>query len=113
MVTQPVPGPRTLGLYGVNSTGAVSFPFLALFCRHTGVCAADFAVNMHRRLPLHSIGNMAVNINVVADDTWPMVAESVLTSIPCSSAMVAKVSQIVFSQDTVRFSRTFSSVQFF
>ena len=62
MVTQPVPGLRIIGVYGVNSTGAVSFPFLALFCRHTGVCAADFAVDMHRRLPLHGIGDVAVDI---------------------------------------------------
>jgi len=38
------------------------FPFLTLFCRHTGVCAADFAVDMHRRLPLHGIGDVAVDI---------------------------------------------------
>ena len=63
MVTQPVPGFRILGLYGVNSTdwGGI-FPFFPLHRRHTGVCAADFAVYMHCRLPLHSIGDMAVNI---------------------------------------------------
>lgn len=61
MVTQPVPGLRIFGLYGVNSTGGI-FPFFPLHRRHTGVCAADFAVNMHRRLPLHGIGDMAVNI---------------------------------------------------
>ncbi len=50
MVTQPVPGLRIFGLYGVNSIGTVSCP------------ADDFAVNMHCRLPLHGIGDMAVNI---------------------------------------------------
>lgn len=62
MVTQPVPGLRILGLYGVNSTGAVSFLGRRLSRRHLGVCAADFAVNMHRRLPLHGIGDVAVDI---------------------------------------------------
>ena len=37
-------------------------PCRRLSRRHLGVCAADFAVYMHRRLPLHSIGDMAVNI---------------------------------------------------
>ena len=41
MVTQPVPGLRIFGLYGVNSIGAV---------------------DMHRRLPLHGIGDVAVDI---------------------------------------------------
>ena len=38
------------------------FPFLPRYRRHLGVCTADFAVNMHCRLPLHGIGDMAVNI---------------------------------------------------
>ena len=62
MVTQPVPGLRIFGLYGVNSTGEVIFPFLPRYRRHLGVCTADFAVYMHRRLPLHGIGDVAVDI---------------------------------------------------
>lgn len=38
------------------------FPFLPRYRRLLGVCTADFAVYMHRRLPLHGIGDMAVNI---------------------------------------------------
>ena len=33
-----------------------------LWLRHFSVCAADFAVDMHRRLPLHGIGDMTINV---------------------------------------------------
>ena len=35
------------------------FPFFPLHRRHTGACTADFAVNMHCRLPLHSMSQKA------------------------------------------------------
>ena len=38
------------------------FPCRRLSRRHPSVCAADFAVDIHRRLPLHGIGDVAVNI---------------------------------------------------
>lgn len=37
------------------------FPRLLINRRHLGVCAADFAVDPHA-LPLHRVGDMAVNI---------------------------------------------------
>ena len=58
---------------------------------HLCVRAADFAVNAHRRLHLHRVGHMAVDVKGGRAETWPMVADKVLTSIPFSSAMVAKV----------------------
>lgn len=87
MVTQPVPGFRIRREF---DRGGI-FPFLPRYRRHLGVCAADFAVYMHRRLPLHSIGDMAVNIQCSCRGHMAYGCERVFTSIPCSSAMVANV----------------------
>lgn len=56
------PGLSYFGLVRREFDRGGIFPFLPRYRRHLGVCTADFAVNMHCRLPLHSIGNMAVNI---------------------------------------------------
>ena len=56
------PGLSYFGLVRREFDRGGIFPCRRLSRRHLGVCAADFAVYMHRRLPLHGIGDMAVNI---------------------------------------------------
>lgn len=60
MVTQPVPGFRILGLYGVNSTGVVSFlfPFLA----QSALISAETPLDFVGGGALHIVSDMGIYV---------------------------------------------------
>ena len=83
------PRPAYFGRVRLEFDRGGIFPFLLRYRRHTGVCAADFAVYPHCRLSLHSIGDMAVNIK---RGTYIDVSEKLLHILwcgPCKSELPA------------------------